>query len=49
MSKDFNNLSNQVMKTIKKVSKVGSVNKYFSNGNCITLQLRSRNPPSQNR
>lgn len=49
MSKDLTDRSKYIMKTIKKVNRIGCVNKYLESGNFISLQPRSRNMPTENR
>lgn len=49
MNKDLTDRSKNIVKTISKVNRVGSINKYFGSGLCITLQPRSRNLPDKNR
>lgn len=41
MNKDLTERSKNVMSTVKKVGKVGYVNKYLKNGSSICLQPRS--------
>lgn len=49
MNQDLTDRSKNIMKTIEKINRVGSLNKYMSSGNYITLQPRSRNLPIENR
>lgn len=49
MKKNLTDRSKDIMSTLKKVNKIGSVNKYLENGGYITLQPRSRFKPDRNR